>query len=72
MFPPELKAQLTGLQHFIAAVGFILVIDVMIYRACLSAYTEIYGRREARKRAYGTGWVFTITAIPLAAFLFLL
>jgi len=72
MLSPEFKAQLAGLQYFIVAVGFILVIDIMIYRACLSAYTEIYGRREARKRAYGMGWVFTITAVPLAAFLFLL
>ena len=53
MLPPELKAQLANLQSFIVATGFILVLDVLIYKACLSVYTETYGRKEARRRAYG-------------------
>jgi hypothetical protein len=53
MLPPELKAQLANLQSFIVATGFILVLDVLIYKACLSVYTETYGRKEVRRRAYG-------------------
>lgn len=67
MFSPELKAQLANLQSFIVATGFILVLDVLIYKACLSVYTETYGRKEARRRAYGIGWTFTIISLPIVA-----
>lgn len=32
-------------------------------------YTYIYGRSEARRRAYGTGWLFAAFATPIALWL---
>ena len=65
-----IKAQLFNLMFFIITVGIILVIDLVIYRTCLHFYTQIYGRAEARQRAYGAGWIFTWIAIPVAIWLF--
>jgi len=41
MLSPEFKAQLAGLQYFIVAVGFILVIDIMIYRETFAKFPKI-------------------------------
>ena len=32
-------------------------------------YTYIYGRSEARRRAYGTGWLFPAFTTPIALWL---
>jgi len=71
-FTAGIEAQLFNLVNFILVVGIILAIDFVIYRTCLHIYTQIYGRAEARQRAYGTGWVFTWVAIPVAIWLFFL
>ena len=65
-----IEAQLFNLMFFIITVGIILAIDFVIYRTCLHIYTQIYGRAEARQRAYGAGWIFTLIAIPVAIWLF--
>lgn len=69
-FTAGIEAQLFNLVNFILVVGIILAIDFVIYRTCLHIYTQIYGRAEARQRAYGAGWVFTWVAIPVAIWLF--
>lgn len=71
MLPPEFKAQVANYQDFFVLAGAILIFDILIYKFCLSVYTEIYGRKEARKRAYGIGWTFTIITMPILAFLYL-
>lgn len=60
--PLVFTAQLTHLQHFVFTIGIILILDAVIYRACLAVCTQIYGRVEARRLAYGTGWTFAIIA----------
>ena len=65
-----IEAQLFNLMFFIITVGIILTIDFVIYRTCLHFYTQIYGRAEARQRAYGVGWIFKWIAILVAIWLF--
>ena len=65
-----IEAQLFNLMFFIITVGIILVIDLVIYRTCLHFYTQIYGRAEARHRAYGTGRIFALIAILVAIYYF--
>ena len=69
-FTAGIEAQLSNLVNFILVVGIILAIDFVIYRTCLHIYTQIYGRAEARHRAYGVGWIFTLIAMPVAIWLF--
>ncbi|GMQ50396.1 hypothetical protein LST1_06840 [Neisseria elongata] len=69
-FTAGIEAQLSNLVNFILVVGIILVIDFVIYRTCLHIYTQIYGRAEARQRAYGVGWIFKWIAMPVAIWLF--
>lgn len=69
-FIAGIEAQLSNLVNFILVVGIILVIDFVIYRTCLHFYTQIYGRAEARHRAYGTGRIFALIAIPVAIYYF--
>lgn len=69
-FTAGIEAQLFNLMFFIITVGIILAIDFAIYWACLHFYTQIYGRAEARQRAYGAGWIFKWIAIPVAIWLF--
>lgn len=63
---PAFTAQLTHLQHFVFTIGIILILDAVIYRTCLAVCTQIYGRAEARRLAYGTGWTFAIIAKLIA------
>ena len=65
-----IKAQLFTLMFFIITVGIILAIDFVIYRTYLHIYTQIYGRAEARQRAYGAGRIFTLIAMPVAIYYF--
>ena len=60
------------LYYFAFALAVISILDFLIYRYLLDRYTQIYGRREARRRAYGTGWLFAAFAIPIAIWLILL
>ena len=69
-FTAGIEAQLSNLVNFILVVGIILVIDFVIYRTCLHFYTQIYGRAEARQRAYGVGWIFKWIAILVAMYHF--
>ena len=69
-FTAGIEAQLSNLVNFILVVGIILAIDFVIYRTCLHIYTQIYGRAEARQRAYGVGWIFKWIAILVAIWLF--
>ena len=69
-FTAGIEAQLSNLVNFILVIGIILTIDFVIYRTCLHFYTQIYGRAEARQRAYGAGWIFTLIAMPVAIWLF--
>ena len=71
-FTAGIEAQLSNLVNFILVVGIILVIDFVIYRTCLHFYTQIYGRAEARQRAYGVGWIFKWLAILVAMYHFFL
>lgn len=71
-FTAGIEAQLSNLVNFILVVGIILVIDFVIYRTCLHFYTQIYGRAEARQRAYGVGWIFKWIAILVAMYHFFL
>ena len=71
-FTAGIEAQLSNLVNFILVVGIILAIDFVIYRACLHFYTQIYGRAEARQRAYGVGWIFKWIAILVAMYHFFL
>ena len=71
-FIAGIEAQLSNLVNFILVVGIILVIDFVIYRTCLHFYTQIYGRAEARQRAYGVGWIFKWIAILVAIYYFFL
>lgn len=71
-FTAGIEAQLSNLVNFILVVGIILAIDFVIYRTCLHFYTQIYGRAEARQRAYGVGWIFKWIAILVAMYHFFL
>ena len=71
-FTAGIEAQLFNLMFFIITVGIILAIDFIIYRTYLHFYTQIYGRAEARQRAYGAGWIFTWIAILVAIWRFFL
>ena len=71
-FTAGIEAQLSNLVNFILVVGIILTIDFVIYRTCLHFYTQIYGRAEARQRAYGVGWIFKWIAILVAMYHFFL
>ncbi len=59
------------LYYFAFALAVISILDFLIYRYLLEKYTQIYGRREARRRAYGTGWLFAAFATPIAIWLIL-
>lgn len=67
---PAFTAQLTHLQHFAFTIAIILIFDAVIYRTCLAVCTQIYGRAEARRLAYGTGWTFAIVAKLIAIWWF--
>lgn len=66
VIPPESIAQITHVTHFALVILAINILNFVIYRSILAVYTQLYGRREARRLAYGTGWTFAIVAIPLA------
>ena len=71
-FTAGIEAQLSNLVNFILVVGIILTIDFVIYRTCLHFYTQIYGRAEARQRAYSVAWIFKWIAILVAMYHFFL